>query len=147
MTMADRCRRAVATFVIAGAALMHGGCDEKTLPTEPTDLTDGVVIYEHSNFMGRSAHLTGDIKDLRDFEGPCVHDDGDGNAIEVWDDCVSSIRVAPGWRAVLFLDDDFDGQQLTVTTDVENLVFSPGRCDKGGFNDCTTSVRVSRQAQ
>jgi hypothetical protein len=145
MTIADRRRRAIATIVMAGVAIAWcNGCDDNKLPTEPTELTAGVVIYEHSNFMGRSAYLAGDIKDLRDFDGPCVHSDGE-DSINVWDDCVSSIRVAPGWRAVLYQDDDFHGQQLTVTTDVENLTFSPGRCDKGGFNDCTTSVRVSRQ--
>ncbi|HET9371336.1 MAG TPA: hypothetical protein VFO19_13850 [Vicinamibacterales bacterium] len=130
---------------MALAALTYG-CDDNTLPTAPTDLTEGVVIYEHANFMGRSAHLTSDVRNLRDFDGPCAHGDGDDVA-EVWDDCASSIRVAPGWRAILYVDDDFDGQQLTVTTDVENLVFSPGTCDKGGFNDCTTSIRVTRPTQ
>jgi hypothetical protein len=144
MTIADRRRRAIATFVMAGAAFACNGCDETKLPTEPADLTEGVVIYEHSSFMGRSAHITSDIEDLKDFDGPCLHDDGQ-DTFEVWDDCASSIRVAPGWRAVLYRDDDFEGQQLTVTTDVENLVFSPGTCDKGGFNDCVTSIRVARR--
>ena len=144
MTIADRRRRAVATLAMAGVALVWcSGCEDRKLPTEPSDLTEGVVLYEHSSFMGRSAHITSDIKDLKQYDGPCVHSDGEDSS-DVWDDCVSSIRVAPGWRAVLYKDDDFKGQQLTVTTDVENLTFSPGTCDKGGFNDCATSIRVSR---
>jgi hypothetical protein len=31
---------------------------------------------------------------------------------------------------------------LLLTEDHSNLQLAPGRCDKGGFNDCTTSIRV-----
>jgi hypothetical protein len=34
--------------------------------------------------------------------------------------------VAPGWRAILFRDDDFDGDQLQVTADVPNLELAAG---------------------
>ena len=32
----------------------------------PTALTAGVILYEHANFLGNSAHLTADLPDLRD---------------------------------------------------------------------------------
>ena len=46
------------------------GC-EKTLPTAPSELAAGIVVYEHANYLGASAHITGDIRDLKDFRGPC----------------------------------------------------------------------------
>jgi hypothetical protein len=52
--------------------------------------------------------------------------------------------VAPGWQALLYRDDDFDGDLLRVTQDVPNLTLSRGDCDKGGFNDCVTSIRLIR---
>ena len=61
-----------------------------------------------------------------------------------WDDCISSIRVAPGWRATLYRNDDFNGDRLEVIGDIPNLQLAMGRCDKFGFNDCVTSIRVVR---
>ena len=54
------------------------------------------------------------------------------------------VRIAPGWRAVLYRDDGFKGEQLEITADVPNLTQAVGRCSKGGFNDCVTSIRVFR---
>jgi hypothetical protein len=36
------------------------------------------------------------------------------------------------------------GDQLDVTTEIPDLTLSRGDCDKGGFNDCATSIRVVR---
>ena len=61
---------------------------------------------------------------------------------DVWNDCISSIRLAPGWRATLYRDDDFTGDRLEITEDLPNLEqVMPRGCNKG-FNDCTTSIRV-----
>jgi hypothetical protein len=133
---------------IAALALLIACETQKMLPTAPSDLTTGIVIYEHADYLGASAHVTEDITDLKDFEGPCERTESDSSGstttIHLWDDCVSSVRVAPGWQALLYRDDDFDGDLLRVTQDVPNLTLSRGDCDKGGFNDCVTSIRLIR---
>ena len=137
-------RREIAALVFAFSIL---GC-QKSLPTGPSDLMTGIVVYEHAHYVGESAHITNDVKDLKDFKGPCERFssgfDGSSEVQRQWDDCVSSIRVAAGWRATLYRDDDFHGDRLDVAADVPNLRFALGRCDKGGFNDCVTSIRVFR---
>lgn len=134
-----------ALIVIAIAVCSVAGCEE-TLPSGPSELTTGVTIYMHADYGGDSAHITQDIKHLRDFKGPCEFGGGgpDDDRRETWDDCISSIRVAPGWRAVVFRDGEFTGDRLEVTSDIPNLERVSGRCDKGGFNDCVTSIRVTR---
>jgi hypothetical protein len=120
------------------------GCSP-SLPTAPSELTMGVVLYEHANFLGKAAHVTGDIRDLDDFEGPCIefaNGPYDYTEYKGWDDCISSIRVAPGWRATLYEHDGFDGKKLEVTADISNLQLTPGPCKHDDFNDCVTSIRV-----
>ena len=88
------------------------------------------------------------MRDLKDFKGPCEHESSDADGTSTtfdWNDCVSSIRVAPGWRVQVYRDDDFRGQSLSTTADVPNLQLVAGTCDHDGLNDCITSVRVSRQ--
>jgi len=123
------------------------GC-EKKLPTAPSELTVGVVIYEHANYLGRSAHVTGDLRDLKDFTGPCERSDSDSNGnsttVREWNDCISSVRVAPGWRATFYEHDGFRGDRLEVAQDISNLQLVPGECSHGGFNDCTSSIRLTR---
>lgn len=124
-------------------AVLSPGCDRPELPMSPSSLESGIVLFEHANFLGNSAHITGDISDLRDYTGACVHDDGDG-VTRNWNDCVSSIRVAPGWRATVYRDTGYRDDSLDITEDVENLQLVPGDCDHGGLNDCISSVRVRR---
>ena len=129
-------------------ALTAAGC-EKSLPSAPSKLSSGVTFYEHANFLGESAHVTGDVRDLKDFSGPCEHQStsatGGTTTTRDWNDCVSSMRVAPGWRIQVYRDDDFRGQTLSATQDVPNLQLVAGTCDHDGLNDCITSVRVARQ--
>jgi hypothetical protein len=102
---------------LAVVLLLAVGCRD-SLPTAPDDLTTGVVLYKDANFLGEAAHVTEDIKNLNDFHGPCEHEtsDAQGNSstTDSWDDCVSSIRVAPGWRATLFEDPNFKGWAADV---------------------------------
>ena len=129
-------------------AALFLGC-QNTLPLAPSELATGIVIYEHADYQGASAHITQDIKDLTDFKGPCVVSESDASGAttttHAWNDCISSVRVAPGWWARLYRDDDFDGDRIIVTADTPNLRLAEGRCDKGGFNDCTTSIRLFQQ--
>ena len=128
---------------IALATLAHG-CSPSELPMAPTAFTTGVILYEHANFLGNSAHLTADLPDLRDFRGPCVH--GDDASSRDWNDCVSSVRVAPGWRVTLYRGSNYHDDALEITEDVANLqLIREHDCDEGGLNDCVSSVRVRQQ--
>ena len=122
---------------------------QDSLPMAPSDLQSGIVIYEHANYLGDSAHVTESVDDLADVKGPCIETDtsadGSTSTTESWNDCVSSVRVAPGWTATLYRNTSYDGDKLDVTADIPNLQLSPGDCDHDGFNDCTTSIRVFRR--
>ena len=119
-------------------------------PTEPSEPTTGIIVYEHANFRGESAHITSDVDDLSDFIGPCEHEQKDsdflpGGVSYDWNDCISSVRVAPGWRTTLYRGTRYRDDSLDITADVANLVLAPHDCDHGGLNDCVSSIRVSRR--
>jgi hypothetical protein len=91
----------VAAVLAVGVAVLLVGCRDSSLPSAPSDLTSGVVVFEHANFLGRSARatiyrdsnfkgqsvdLTSDAANLQLVAGTCSHDG--------LNDCVSSIRVA-----------------------------------------------------
>ncbi|MEO5895674.1 MAG: peptidase inhibitor family I36 protein [Vicinamibacterales bacterium] len=100
-------------FVIV-ASLLSATCTN-SMPTSPSELSTGLVIYEHANCLGTSAHVTNEIADLKDFEGPCVQPSKVATPLKRrWNDCVSSIRIATGWRATVYHDDNFTGQSLEV---------------------------------
>jgi hypothetical protein len=137
-------RRAIGTWSALWCLAGIAGCSER-LPTEPSDLTEGIVVYEHADFRGDSAHVTTDMRDLADVRGPCLHQDGDGNYSSDWNDCISSVRVAPGWRATLYRDDGFRDDSIDLTIDHSNLQLVNHDCPHDGLNDCVTSIRVRRQ--
>jgi len=129
--------------------VLLAGC-QKSLPSAPSELTTGIVVFEHANFLGASAHIAADISDLNKVKGPCIGDDDTGGAggssvIFVWNDCISSVRVAPGWVATLYRDDGYFDDSITLTEDVANLQFAPHDCPHGGLNDCITSIRVKKR--
>lgn len=136
-----------ASGLLAALALgsLAPACDDYTeLPMAPTSLSAGIILYEHANFLGNSAHLTGDVPDLRDFRGPCFQ--GNDASNRNWNDCASSVRVAPGWRATLYRDANYHDDALEIAVDIPNLQLVPMHdCDQGGMNDCITSVRVRQQ--
>ena len=124
---------------------------QKELPTGPTPEQEqalgivGIIVYEDVNYGGESAVITRDISDLTDFKGPCSRYSGSSPTLEFsWNDCISSVRVAPGWRATLYRDDGYRDDSLEVDADVPDLRRAPHDCPKGGLNDCVTSVRVKR---
>jgi hypothetical protein len=80
--------------------------------------------------------LVADVVDFSDIAGPC-------GAARNWEDCVSSIRLSPGWTATLFEGDGFDGDTLPVLTDITNLDNIPG-CGAGDWDNCASSIRVQR---
>jgi len=137
--------------VLAGTTLLVlAGC-QGSLPTAPSELTTGIVVYEHANFLGRSAHIANNVSDLNDFTGPCetvidtpTYPSGSTTTtIHNWNDCISSIRVSAGWQATMYRDTDFKGQSLDIVSDVANLQLVMGSCPQRGLNDCISSIRVS----
>jgi hypothetical protein len=136
--------------VLAGLVVALAACHKDSLPAAPSAFDQGISIYEDANYIGTSALIATDVTDLKDFNGPCRHESSstDGNGIPNtttfydWNDCVSSIRVAAGWRAILFRDEDFSGQRLEVTANVPNLQLVTGSCDHDGLNDCITSIKL-----
>ena len=141
--MAAHSRASGLVTAIALVALACG-CSPPELPMAPTAFNAGVILYEHANFLGNSAHLTADVADLRNFRGPCIQ--GDDASSRDWNDCVSSVRVAPGWRATLYRGPNFRDDALEITEDVANLqLVREHDCAKGGLNDCVSSVRVRQQ--
>ena len=136
-------RRTVAVALMAGC-LACGGDGPPGLPAGPSPLVEGVVLYEDANFAGASAHLTSSTTDLKDFEGPCKHEFDDDETVYDWNDCVSSVRVAPGWQVMVFEHPDYEGDRYMATTDVGNLQLAPGGCSHDGLNDCVSSVRVTQ---
>src|SRR5262245_38607315 len=118
--MADR-RRLV--YGVAVVVTLFAGCGTSLLdlPVAPSELVSGVVIYEHADFAGQSAHIDADVVDLSKFRGPCVHDDGEGSTFYDWNDCISSVRVAAGWTATLYRAANFKDDSVDLTGDARNL--------------------------
>jgi hypothetical protein len=123
------------SLALCGVTVLSG-C-QKSLPTAPSDLTAGIVVYQHDDYLGKSAHMVSNISNLKDVDGPCVQH-GDSEDTHSWDDCISSVRVAPGWRATFYGDNDYKGMRLEVSEDFFSMRFVPG----GDFNDGVSSIRV-----
>ena len=134
-----RALRVGAGVVLAG---LLAACESDLIVLGPTPPDQGIVIYIHADFVGASQGINVDVADLEHTEGPCTS--GAEGEEPTWDECVSSVRVLPGWSATLYRDEDFSGRSVTVTSDAPNLRNMPGPCD-GSFNDCVRSIRVTRQ--
>jgi hypothetical protein len=146
--MSNMKKRLFTLFVTALAgvtALLMAGC-EMALPTAPSELTTGIVIYERTNFLGKSALVKTSIADLGDFKGPCNAEDGlsiifspqTPITTSSWDDCIASIRVTPGWRAIVYRDPDFKGRSLEVMADAIDLKLAVNV----GLNREISSIRL-----
>ena len=142
-------RASIVTVVTAAFVVLLPACHQKELPSAPSELSTGVTIYIDRDFQGISAHITSDISNFEDYTGPCPHTSTSGGIGATtttdynWGDCMSSIKVAPGWRATIYRDDSFKSEFFEVTADVADLTRLPGSCSKGGLNDCISSIRVS----
>lgn len=136
--MASPSRVCAVVFVL----LLLGACHSDLINIGPTPADEGIVIFLHADFLGASQALNVDVRDLTKLQGPCSG--GSEGEVPSWGKCVSSVRVLPGWSAVLYKDEDFKGTSITLTADTPNLQNIPGPCDHN-FNDCVTSIRVTRQ--
>src|SRR4029450_6808579 len=128
-------------LVLLVLALLIPACSESLEILGPTPAGEGITIYLHADYAGPSQAINRDLSDLEKVEGPCTHG-GEGEK-PTWSDCMSSVRVEPGWSVTLYRDDDFKGRSVTLTADTPNLKMLPGPCD-GSFNDCVSSMRVTK---
>jgi hypothetical protein len=99
-------------------------------------------MFIHAGFRGTSQQLAADVSDLANVQGPCGGSESE--ASRTWNDCVSSVRVLPGWGATLYGDKNYRGASLVVTEDVTDLGARPGSCS-GSYDDCISSIRVYRR--
>ena len=119
------------------------GCGNSIQALGPTPPDQGIVIYMHADFAGPAQALNVDVPDLGNVEGSCSS--GAEGEVPTWSDCISSVKVLPGWTATLYRDAKYKGASVTVTSDTPNLRDLSGPCDKNSFNDCVSSIRVARQ--
>ena len=128
--------------VVVAVAVAVGGCG--SLPAlGPTPADQGIVIYVHADFTGPSQAVNVDVPDLDKVQGSCSK--GEEGEVPTWSDCISSVKVVPGWSATLFRDANYKGPSVTVTADTPNLRDLSGPCDKDSFNDCVSSIRLARK--
>jgi Peptidase inhibitor family I36 len=136
--------------IFIAAACLTLGCDKAFPPAGPLDdlVPTGINIYQHADYTGVSAHVTADVSDLSSYSGGCKevcsYDQFGSSCTSYWGDCVSSIKVATGWKATVYVKSDFGGDSEELTADVPNLGQIAGPC-KGNWNDCISSIRVGRR--
>ncbi|MEO6236824.1 MAG: peptidase inhibitor family I36 protein [Vicinamibacterales bacterium] len=125
-----------------GIALALAGCG--SLPAlGPTPTDQGIIIYLNADYAGPAQALNADVPDLGKVQGSCSS--GAEGEAPTWSDCISSVRVLPGWSATLYRDSNYKGASVTLTADAANLRDVAGPCDKDSFNDCVSSIRVARR--
>lgn len=121
-----------------------GGCDS----TGPAP-TAGVTVFARADYRGAHRTFLGDVEDLEVLGGD-LPDEKDccwglfcGRS--GWTDCVSSIRIADGWQAVMYEHDTFRGDSLTVTTfdipDLGRILMSTGGST---WSNTISSIRARR---
>jgi hypothetical protein len=130
------------TLPLVVLALVLPACTEPLVILGPTPADEGITFYLHAGFAGPSQAVNVDVLDLGKVEGPCSHG-GEGEQ-PTWSDCMSSLRVVSGWSVTLYQDKEFKGRSVTVTADTPNLTALSGPCERS-FNDCVSSLRVTRQ--
>ena len=134
IALVGRAARFIAAAVIG---LLLTSC-ESLEPLGPTPLDEGIVIYLNSGYRGVSQQVGADVEDLGEVEGPCGASEG---GLGTWNDCISSVRVLPGWNARIYGDKNYRGAVLDVTGDVPDLSKVHGSCSDS-YNDCISSIRV-----
>ena len=128
---------------LSAVALLLTGCNS---PSAPSELMEGVVVYADPDFRGQSRTFTADVSDLDDIAGGCFATSGVAPIVvtkDDWDDCISSMRIAPGWTATVYEDPRYREESLGITSDVADLEHVLGPCGDD-WDDCVSSIRVSR---
>ncbi len=95
-----------------------------------------VVLYSGDNFEGVSVELLpgADVADLGDLSF------SDGRKVR---DRISSVRIFGGLKVVLYSDSSFSGDEIELADSVARLGRVPRAGDRGSWDNCVSSVRVS----
>jgi hypothetical protein len=148
--MASPSRTRLLAFCVA-AIYLALGCDKTLPPAGPLDdqAPTGITIYEHAGYSGVSGRLTANVSNLAAYSGGCNEScytdiNNFRSCTSYWHDCMSSIKVAPGWKATVYVKPDFQGDSEELTANVPDLGQIAGPCH-GNWNDCVSSIRVGRQ--
>ena len=96
-------RPALRAALLTATAFLVPACTEPLDILGPAPVDQGIIIYIHSEFRGTSQVLAADVSNLGRVEGPCAKEDEETVTL-TWDDCVSSIKVMPGWGVTLYRD-------------------------------------------
>ncbi len=88
----------------------------------------GVTVYKDINYKGSSVKY-----------GVGAHNYNEIKRNNPGDDAISSVKIDPGYRIILYWDPNYRGRSLTLTKDTPNLVIY-------GANDQTSSLRVEKIA-
>jgi len=92
------------------------------VPSVPAT-TDVITVYKDCNYTGFSGGLT-----IGDYNLARL------NTLGVLDDDISSLKVAKGFQAILYQDDNFTGTSTVITSD--------NTCLNTTWNDKVTSIRI-----
>ena len=130
------------TMGVLAAFILVTACADDMSSIGPTPAGEGIVIFIHADFAGPSQALNVDVPDLSKVDGACPG--GAEGERPSWSDCISSVKVMPGWTAMLYRDRT-QGASVAVNADTPSLRDLRGPCDKDSFNDCVSSIRVTRQ--
>lgn len=129
--------------------MLLAGCEGS--PTDPAGLVPsaGILVFARADYRGPYRNFVDDVSDLKlvdDEPQPAASDCATKLfGQEHWTDCVSSIRVADGWHAVVYQHDTFRGDSLTVTSDIPDLSRIPLPSDSAWtWDDVISSIRVLR---
>jgi hypothetical protein len=133
-------RPSVPAVLVAALSLSLLACGAE--PIGPTPVDQGIIVFMHSGFRGASQQLATDLSDLEKVQGPCGGDESESS--RTWNDCISSVRVLPGWGATLYGDKHYRGATIEITEDLADLASRPGSCS-GSYDDCISSIRVYRR--
>ena len=136
----------VVTLLATGSWTLLVGCEES--PTAPSDPTIGIYVYTDANFQGFSEQFISDRKEIRVLESgsdECGITTDFDDWYYGWDDCISAVRVMPGWSATLYEHPDFKGRSLELLADAPNLQLMMGPCRRNDWNDCTSSIRIRKR--
>src|SRR5947207_1490363 len=108
-----------AILLSAALIVICGACGGSFPSLGPTPAGEGIVIYVHADFAGPSQAINVDVADLGKVQGSCSS--GAEGEVPTWADYVSSVKVMPGWTAILYQKANYKGESVTLMSDAPNL--------------------------